>query len=114
MKEELKPCPFCGGEAAYGHRSDESLVFCRRCGAEATSFGTSNLAAKFWNTRPAIHDAAPDLLEALKWCVENDETNTGDVPLEDHGGRTWNEINEYWIDGLNRANSAIAKAEGQK
>lgn len=56
--------------------------------------------------------AAPELLEALKWMVENDETNEGDVPMPEHNGMTWNEINEFWIAGLNRARAAIAKAEG--
>lgn len=52
-----------------------------------------------------------ELLTALKWMVEHDDTNEGDTPLEDHGGRTWDEINAYWIDGVNRARAAIAKAE---
>src|SRR5690348_11491847 len=47
--------------------------------------------------------AAPELLEALIWMVDNDETNEGDTPMPDQGGATWNEINAYWIDGLNRA-----------
>jgi len=57
--------------------------------------------------------AAPDLLEALIWMVENDETFEGDTPLPDHHGATWNEINAYWIAGLNRARAAIAKATGE-
>lgn len=51
-----------------------------------------------------------DCLEALEWMVENDETNTGDSPIEELGGRTWDQVNEYWIAGLNRAIAAIAKA----
>lgn len=58
--------------------------------------------------------AAPELITSLKWMVEHDDTNDGDTPLEDHGGRTWNEINAYWIDGVNRARAAIAKAEVAK
>lgn len=61
----------------------------------------------------AVKDALIcELVEALKWMVDNDETNEGDEPLEDLGGRSWNEINAYWVDGLNRARDAIAKAEG--
>jgi hypothetical protein len=56
--------------------------------------------------------AAPELLEALKWMVANDETNEGDEPLPERGGLSWNEINAYWVDGLNKARAAIAKAEG--
>jgi len=47
------------------------------------------------------------LREALQWMVDNDETNEGDEPLYDKGGRSWNEINAYWIDGLNRARAAL-------
>lgn len=52
----------------------------------------------------ALISAAPELLEALEWMVANDETNEGDE---------WEEINRFWIDGLNRARAAIAKAKGQ-
>jgi uncharacterized coiled-coil DUF342 family protein len=47
------------------------------------------------------------LREALQWMVDNDDTNTGDEPLYDHGGLSWNEINAYWIAGLNRARAAL-------
>lgn len=41
--------------------------------------------------------AAPDLLEALKWYVENDDV----IQMEG---------NEFWLDGRERAREAIAKA----
>ena len=56
--------------------------------------------------------AAPDLLEALVWMVENDDTNEGDTPIEKFGGASWNEVNAHWIAGLNKARAAIAKATG--
>ena len=49
--------------------------------------------------REAINAAAPDLLEALKWMVDNDETNESDT-----------EGSAYYIDGLNQARAAINKA----
>ena len=49
------------------------------------------------------------LREALQWFVVNDDTNEGDEPMPEYGGRTWNEINAYWIDGLNRARAALAE-----
>lgn len=54
----------------------------------------------------------PELLAALQWMVDNDDTNEGDEPLPDHGGLTWNEINSLFIAGLNKARAAIAKATG--
>lgn len=40
--------------------------------------------------------------EIIKWFVDNDETNEGDYPMPERGGETWNEINAFWIEGLNR------------
>lgn len=54
------------------------------------------------------------LCDALQWMVDNDETNEGDRPLEQYNGQTWNEINAYWIDGLNRARAALAEARGEE
>ena len=71
----------------------------------------------YWLAKSLEHDAADEierlraerdrLREALQWMVDNDETNEGDEPLYDKGGRSWNEINAYWIDGLNRARAAL-------
>lgn len=46
--------------------------------------------------------AAPDLLEALRWYVENDDTN-----VQQDG-------NEFYTAGLRRAEAAIAKATGEQ
>ena len=60
-----------------------------------------------------LHKVNADLLEALKWMVENDDTNEGNAPVESLGGASWNEYNDYWISGLNKAKAAIAKATGE-
>ena len=70
--------------------------------------GISDSIAKLEDAR--LIAAAPELLEALKWMVEHDETWEGDTPLPDHSGLTWNEINSEFIAGLNKARAAIAKA----
>jgi ribosomal protein L37AE/L43A len=42
--QELKPCPFCGGEPLYELNSeDDKIIVCQKCGA-----GT---APSVWNTR---------------------------------------------------------------
>lgn len=51
------------------------------------------------------------LREALQWMVDNDETNEGDEPMEEFGGQSWNEINAYWIEGLNRARAALGEKQ---
>jgi hypothetical protein len=61
----------------------------------------------------ALQSLNAELLEALQWMVENDDTNEGDEPLDHLGGATWNEFNAYWIEGLNKARAAIAKARSQ-
>lgn len=45
--------------------------------------------------------AAPDLLEALKWYVENDDTNDS-------------VYNEFYLEGLANAQRAIAKAADEQ
>jgi len=68
---------------------------------------------EIWKANARLIAAAPELLEALQWMVANDETCEGDEPLNDHSGVTWNEINSFWIGGLNKARAAIAKATGE-
>lgn len=55
-----------------------------------------------------------EMREALEWMIENDDTNEGDEPLHEHGGRSWNEMNSYWIEGLNKARAALSKAKSQQ
>lgn len=58
MNEELKPCPFCGGEAEviklenYHTQSYRYFVTCRVCGAEIPRISRSRQQAKsVWNRR---------------------------------------------------------------
>lgn len=62
MAEELRPCPFCGGEADvhyFAHDDSECTVMCanpncrasvssRSCGSMTTAY---NRARKLWNRR---------------------------------------------------------------
>lgn len=52
--------------------------------------------------------AAEKMAESLEWLLSESETNRGDIPLPDYRGRTWNEINAYWIEGENKASEALA------
>ena len=57
---ELKPCPFCGGEAAFerlGCRKASTVVACGDCGA-ALENGETFKHGRAWNTR------APDPRDA--------------------------------------------------
>ena len=49
---ELKPCPFCGGEADTMHAAAGYVyAICEDCGARSSSFGLENRAIEAWNTR---------------------------------------------------------------
>lgn len=58
---ELKPCPFCGGEAEISHGrfdgKDTSYVVCKRCMARGEFFTISfkrssdDMAIEAWNRR---------------------------------------------------------------
>lgn len=52
---ELKPCPFCGGEAKQSGEKFErtilSWVYCTSCGAAGGYRGTEAEAIDAWNTR---------------------------------------------------------------
>lgn len=50
-----------------------------------------------------------ELLGALKWYVDNDDTYEGD--RTSYGGINWDEENKYWLKGRRRAEQAIARAE---
>lgn len=53
-----------------------------------------------------------EALDIITWFIENDETNEGDYPMREYGGLSWNDINGFWIDGLNRARKFVE--ENQK
>lgn len=54
------------------------------------------------------------VVEALRWYIAEDETNEGDEEMPDYGGRSWNEINAYWIAGKRQAIDALNKWESSR
>jgi len=69
--EELKPCPFCGGEAHYDVAVERQggyatyYVFCRYCGAETAMFSSIPDAVAAWNKRAVEGDLRSRLKDAL-------------------------------------------------
>lgn len=54
--KELKPCPFCGGEAKIRDYSIQDLgpeidVFCTNCGGQTFVYETEGEAIEAWNRR---------------------------------------------------------------
>jgi hypothetical protein len=93
---------------------EEAAAELRRLHNEVTDLKQAlEIADAVFKERDKLDSVNAELLEALKWMVENDETNEGDDPVECLGGHSWNEYNSYWINGLNKARAAIAKATGE-
>lgn len=51
--ENLKPCPFCGGEAKtdYDFNNNRYYVFCRDCDARVYDYNSEERVIKEWNKR---------------------------------------------------------------
>ena len=69
---ELKPCPFCGSEAGFGHDpySGVHWVACMEgnCPMVATTFKTPDDAAEAWNTRPLEDELLAACEELVQWA----------------------------------------------
>ena len=76
MSEELKPCPFCGGEAELCY--SEVDTFCRKCNVMQET--------ELWNTRP-IEDALNKRIAELEALVER---------LIEAGNELEAGLDEYW------------------
>lgn len=56
MSDELKPCPFCGGENVTNEFDDPFYsVICGICGA-SSAFSDEEGAVRLWNARAAVTD----------------------------------------------------------
>ncbi len=53
MKTELKPCPFCGGEAKIVNDEEFEVFFaiCKHCNASTRLFDDEVVAIEAWNRR---------------------------------------------------------------
>lgn len=55
MSENLKPCPFCGGEAEVRmFTSTMIFVQCQSCLAGTSGFDSEHEAVKVWNRRYTV------------------------------------------------------------
>ncbi len=50
QENELKPCPFCGGEAEWATKG-KHWIMCSSCGVETQYCETAEEAIEAWNRR---------------------------------------------------------------
>lgn len=69
MSDELKPCPFCGGEAEFISGVGFFCVSCSFCCGETNLYNTGQEAIDAWNRRiePTF---TPDELDAIRRIFE--------------------------------------------
>ena len=74
MSEELKSCPFCGGEAFYikimGNYEKPHEIFCSKCDGAITEGRSEKQVVTNWNTRPIEDELRKRIaeLETEKEC----------------------------------------------
>ena len=73
--EELKPCPFCGGEACkmieeVTYSTPQYSVQCQNCKFETLMFDYEAEAVSAWNSRnyPEKQDSSKELMDFVKFC----------------------------------------------
>ncbi len=85
MSETLKPCPFCGCEAAISKKYEGCpgfVVYCTGCGMGewlGEGYGESGLADR-WNTRTPGPATAAMLKHTRDWIKAWDEDGHDETP----------------------------------
>lgn len=109
MSEELKDCPFCGGEASLVTGAPEVWVRCMTCHASGDTTSDAKRAAFKWNSRYFVvgksHQAILNqLVSALKfyadaWCFTTNPKR---------GGLEWKPTEKLLDDCGNVARAALS------
>ena len=110
MSEELKPCPFCGGEATTGYFAEEFVVECPNCEFEVSTYddGPDDPSLKgvaHWNQRaPAWQDmsTAPKDGRLVLAAHEKPEFQNACVVYWESGPHSMN-IKPHWRTSLHEA-----------
>ena len=76
---ELRPCPFCGGEAKHGYDGDPIFgrivhwVYCKECHAKTRESSDEDFVIESWNTRPnPWHTGTPAESGEYLVCIRYD------------------------------------------
>lgn len=70
--EDLKPCPFCGGDPVMiGEYDGLYQVICPKCNGTVDDFdNVKDVSAEKWNTRP-LEDAKDEEIKRLRDVLED-------------------------------------------
>lgn len=102
--DELKPCPFCGGEAKpSGERFENTIlswVYCTRCGAAGGYLHSEAEAIEAWNTRADTATLYEDgfYLHGRKFVPERTCRMTDRGECSECGAyivRAWTEVHDF-------------------
>lgn len=122
MSEELRPCPFCGGEAeSTPGRHEQCYARCSMFGCEANN---PWVAIEDWNSRP-IEDALRAELEEARNTIENGLTakclrdlqselarKDKEIKTLEMVARTWTPKTKYEAE-LSTARSKLEEVKGK-
>lgn len=110
MSEELKPCPFCGGEAEIWRAHPENpprkawIACMSRCAVMTKEHDTDAAAIAAWNTRAS----EPEMAEALEGLLDAIA-----VHVSSEGRRSW-ALKVNTPVAYDAARAALAKARGDQ
>lgn len=79
MSDELKPCPFCGGEAGYGSLGNDKenwSIWCEYCPMSGFDGGDLDELKRIWNTRPRGDALEAESKKLKKYIGMNDIKHT--------------------------------------
>ena len=102
MSEELKPCPFCGGEAEW----DEQGVSCSN--VEGCDFD-AYVDRERWNIRP-VEDALRAEIERLRKSIKKWNASLEVLRTEESWKWAMNEMSDQVNDAFAEANSKLLAA----
>jgi hypothetical protein len=102
-----------------GHAKFGWKVSCPNCGLDGPTHRLRTDALEAWNRRPALTEAAPELLEALRpFAASCDEADKSARDLERFGGGVLpDRASPGWgvtYRALKAARAAVSKAEGKQ
>lgn len=77
--QELKPCPFCGGEGIVDPHDNDTwcIIKCKECGASTHAFSTIVDATHYWNTRTPKRESVIQALGMLHDMIDGGEECRG-------------------------------------